>query len=173
MTNEVPRLLYEGALAVVEGRQEAARELLLRVIEQDEHNEQAWLWLSGAVDDPEDQKVALENVLAINPHSQPAHEGLEFLRRRAQHPPAAYTIPDGPWVPPPPWDENEVVELPCWQCGASVYSVAPFCWQCNAPVHACNNCVFRLDQRCKPLQGLTNAVLQTARNDCEWWRPAQ
>jgi hypothetical protein len=173
MNDDVARWLYEGALAVLEGRRDEGRELLLRVIERDEQNEQAWLWLSGAVDDPEDQQVALENVLALNPASRPAQDGLQYLRRRAEQP-AALSVPtDGPWTPPPPWDENEVVDLACWQCGASVYSVAPFCWQCNAPVHACNNCAFRAEQRCKALQGLTNAVLHAARNECEWWRPGQ
>jgi hypothetical protein len=158
---------------VVEGRRAEGRELLLRVIEQDEQNEQAWLWLSGAVDDPEDQTVALENVLALNPANRAAQEGLEYLRRAAQVPPAVTTVPGGPWVEPPPWDDNEVMDLSCWQCGAAIYSVAPFCWQCNAPVRACNNCAFRLDQRCKPLQGLANAVLQAAKNECPWWRPGQ
>jgi hypothetical protein len=170
MSDDVARWLYEGALAVVEGRKEAGRELLLRVIERDEQNEQAWLWLSGAVDSPDDQQVALENVLAINPRNRAAQLGLDELSRAAQ--PAAYAQPEGEWVPPPPWDENEVVDLTCWQCNASIYSVAPFCWQCNAPVRSCNNCTFRPETRCKVLQDLTNAVVQAGKNDCPWWRPA-
>lgn len=171
MSDDIARWLYEGALAVLEGRKDEGRELLLRVIERDEQNEQAWLWLSGAVDSVEDQQVALENVLAINPSNTAAQQGLALLRQAA--PLSSYELPQGEWEPPPPWDENEVVDLNCWQCGASIYSVAPFCWQCNAPVHSCNNCTFRLDQRCKVLQGLTSAVVQAGRNDCPWWRPAQ
>jgi tetratricopeptide (TPR) repeat protein len=171
--------LYEGALALSEGRREEARRLLMQVIERDEQNEQAWLWLSGAVEDPADQQIALENVLAINPNNSAARAGLEWLREHARSDTfvalSGATAPvdrQGPWAPPPPYDENEVVEIMCWQCQATLYSVAPFCWQCNAPVHSCNNCVFRDDQRCKPLQGLTNPLAWAAVNECPWWRPA-
>jgi predicted amidophosphoribosyltransferase len=75
-------------------------------------------------------------------------------------------------VPPPPFDENDLTEFPCWQCGATLRSVASFCWQCNAPVRACRNCAFMPEQRCKELQGLISPVTQQARNECPWWRPA-
>lgn len=170
MTDTIAQLLYDGAVAVSEGRRAAAQELLMRVIERDEQNEQAWLWLSGAVDDPADQQVALENVLAINPHNAAASAGLEYLRRQygalADSPPQ----PAGAWAPPPPRDADDVDELKCYQCGSSVYSVAAFCWQCHAPVHCCNNCVFRLEPRCKELTGLTSTMAQAGQNDCQWWR---
>jgi tetratricopeptide (TPR) repeat protein len=176
---ELARWLYEGAVAVSEGRREEARRLLLQVLERDEQNEQAWLWLSGAVEDPADQQIALENVLAINPNNAAALAGLEWLRTHGQSAasdtlaiPAATTPQDpGPWAPPPPYDENEVVEISCWQCQATLYSVAPFCWQCNAPVHSCHNCAFRDDPRCKQLQGLTSPLAWAAVNECPWWRP--
>jgi hypothetical protein len=40
---DLARWLYEGALALSEGRREEARRLLMQVIEHDEQNEQAWL----------------------------------------------------------------------------------------------------------------------------------
>lgn len=174
MNDDLARMLYEGALAVKQGRTAEGRALLMQVLERDEQSELAWLWLSGAVDDPADQQVALENVLAINPKNQDARDGLGWLRRRAAAGRAPAPPPEagGTWVPPPPLDENEVVELSCWQCQASLYSVAPFCWQCHAPVHSCNNCTFRYETRCKELQGLANAVLHPTKNTCPWWRPA-
>jgi tetratricopeptide (TPR) repeat protein len=171
-SDDIAQMLYDGAVAVQQGDLERARELLLKVIELDEENEQAWLWLSGAVDDPSDQQVALENVLALNPNNTAAQAGLLYLQRDAgmslQPPPAA----DDDWTPPPPLDENEVLELSCWQCQATLYSVAPFCWQCNTPVHSCNNCVLRHETRCKALQGLTAPLAQSGQNECPWWRPA-
>jgi hypothetical protein len=83
MDSQIAEWLYNGALALSEGDRERARELLLRVVEQDEANEEAWLWLSGAVDDPEDQRTALENVLALNPQNQHALYGLDVLDGRA------------------------------------------------------------------------------------------
>ena len=76
---EVTNLLQRGMAAAKAGRKPEARELLLRATELDERNEQAWLWLSGVVDSPEDQHVCLENVLAINPANTHAQEGLRKL----------------------------------------------------------------------------------------------
>ncbi|MEJ5345692.1 MAG: hypothetical protein WHS83_12345 [Chloroflexus sp.] len=72
-------LLYEGAQALVRGDKERARALLLELVELNENIPEAWLWLSGAVDDPEDQRVALENVLALDPDNPYAQEGLAYL----------------------------------------------------------------------------------------------
>lgn len=79
MDQQLAEWLYEGALALTQGNKERARELLLKVVEADEENEEAWLWLSGAVDDPEDQLTALQNVLALNPNNRHARYGLEVL----------------------------------------------------------------------------------------------
>ena len=170
----IESLLYRGALAASEGRHEEAQTLLMQVIEQDEQNEQAWLWLSGAVSEPADQQIALENVLAINPRNTAAQDGLAYLRNQQAYAPANITISapmnEATWVPPLPLDEDDVRELTCWQCGASCYSVAQFCWQCHAPVHCCNNCEFRPIMRCKEAQHLTSTMAQTAQNKCEWWR---
>ena len=84
MSDDLARLLYDGAVAVREGRRADAQGLLMRVIERDEANELAWLWLSGAVDDPADQQVALENVLALNPGNTAARQGLELAAQRHQ-----------------------------------------------------------------------------------------
>lgn len=169
MSDDIAQLLYDGAVAVQSGRRAEAQKLLLRVIELDEQNELAWLWLSGAVDDPADQEVALENVLALNPNNGAAQAGLRMLKSGAAGG-AGRAISDD-WQPPPPSNDDEVVELACWQCGASLYSVAQFCWQCHSPIRCCNNCTFRNEIRCKEEQGLTNAILQTTRNECPWWRP--
>ena len=170
MSDDLARMLYDGAVAVKEGRHADAQGLLLQVIERDEQNELAWLWLSGAMEDPADQQVALENVLAINPDNAAARQGLSWLQSRYGNLSSATAVSQDEWTPPPPKDEDEVDELACWQCGAAVYSVAPFCWQCHAPVHCCNNCVFRFETRCKELQGLTSTMAQSGRNDCPWWR---
>jgi hypothetical protein len=172
MSDDIARLLYEGAVAVQEGRHADGQGLLFQVIERDEQNELAWLWLSGAMDDPADQQVALENALAINPDNQAAKSGLAWLR--AHHGNLSGSAPPGSakgdWTPPPPRGEDDVDQLACWQCGASVYSVAQFCWQCHAAVQCCNNCVFRPEMRCKELQGLTSTMAQAGRNECPWWR---
>ena len=70
------------------GRKAEARTLLEKVIELDDHNETAWLWLSGAVDTNEDRLVCLENVLTINPDNELAQRGLARLASAAPSPQA-------------------------------------------------------------------------------------
>ena len=170
MSEDMARLLYEGALAVQQGRRAEGQGLLLQVIEHDEQNELAWLWLSGAMDDPADQQVALENVLAVNPDNYAAKSGLAWLKAHHGNLTSATATGTGDWTPPPPRNEDDVDQLTCWQCGASLYSVAQFCWQCHAAVQCCNNCVFLPEPRCKELQGLTSTMAQVGRNQCPWWR---
>ena len=68
--------LQAGIKALKAGEREQARALLMQVIERDEQNEQAWLWLSGAVTSKEERRTCLENVLSINPKNQLARKGL-------------------------------------------------------------------------------------------------
>ncbi len=78
--------MREGIQAVKAGQREKARALLTQVVEQDEHNEQAWLWLSGAVETDEDRRICLENVLALNPNNTAAQRGLAKLGPAASAP---------------------------------------------------------------------------------------
>jgi hypothetical protein len=82
MDEQIAEWLYDGAVALIQGDKDLARDLLMQVVEADERNEQAWLWLSGAVEDAEDQQVALENVLDINPDNKPARWGLMWLKKQ-------------------------------------------------------------------------------------------
>jgi hypothetical protein len=76
----VSRLLRAGVNAVHEERLDEARELLYQVIDLDERNERAWLWLGGVVTGIDERMVCLESVLAINPHHELAREGLRYLQ---------------------------------------------------------------------------------------------
>jgi hypothetical protein len=99
-TSEIQDLLRQGITAAKQGEKNRAREILLRVIELDEKSEPAWLWLSGVVDDIEDQIVCLENVLTINPDNRAAARGLQLLQSRL--PPSRPPEPE-PSPPPPDW----------------------------------------------------------------------
>lgn len=81
--------LRGGITAVKNGDRVQGRELLEKVIEADERNEQAWLWLSGAVDSAEERQICLENVLAINPDNALAKKGLAKLAQANPPKPAA------------------------------------------------------------------------------------
>ena len=99
-------LLKQGIAALKAGRKAEARTLLMQVVEQDERNEMAWLWLSGAVDTDEDRRVCLENVRVVSsPASdikslkgelatQPVTETGEVVKSQAQMKKCPYCAED-------------------------------------------------------------------------------
>jgi hypothetical protein len=89
---EIQPLLRAGIAATKAGRSEQARQALMRVVEVDENNVQAWLWLSAVVDNPTDQLTCLENVLTLDPGNKHAQAGLARLKQDGS----------GPDISPPP-----------------------------------------------------------------------
>ncbi len=104
---DTQQLLCEGIAAAKAGKRDVARQVLMQIIEIDERNEQAWLWLAGVVDDPADQRVCLENVLDLNPDNPQAKRGLAWLEQHHPTPAAptdrapAVPAPDPPPIPAP------------------------------------------------------------------------
>lgn len=94
---ELQKLLHAGVAAIRQGNKAAGVELLLKVVEQNDQIEAAWLWLSRAVDDPADQMTALENVLTINPKNVEAQQHLAQLRGAVVSVPPA-EVPSSPVV---------------------------------------------------------------------------
>jgi len=76
--------LQKAILAVRAGRKVEARDLLIMVVENDPRNEMAWMWLSGLVDSLEDQIIACENVLTINPANEKVRVYLMELQKKHQ-----------------------------------------------------------------------------------------
>jgi hypothetical protein len=75
--------LERGIEAARVGEYERARDILIQVIELDQYNERAWLWLSEVVETAADRFVCLENVLFINPDNARAAADLQDLRQRS------------------------------------------------------------------------------------------
>ncbi len=104
MAEDISQLLREGIAAARTGDKARAKRLLIEVTEKDEQNEEAWLWLSGVVDDLEEMRICLENVLAINPQNARARQGLAWVESRlAAERPAPPPAP-APTPEPPPWE---------------------------------------------------------------------
>jgi hypothetical protein len=76
---DIETTLEQAISAAKAGRKEEARRLLEAVLNADERNEQAWLWMSGVVDSDEERVICLENVLTINPNNELARKGLAAL----------------------------------------------------------------------------------------------
>ncbi len=92
-------MLNRAILAAKGGRKAEARQLLEAVLDTDERNERAWIWLSGVVDSDEERTICLENVLSLNPDNQAAHRGLAMLRAAASAPPIRPLPAPGPAAP--------------------------------------------------------------------------
>lgn len=75
-------MTQEGIAAVQAGDRARARSLLIRVVDLDERNLQAWYWLSRVVETPEEREICLENVLALDPAHTSVQAELAVLRKQ-------------------------------------------------------------------------------------------
>ena len=78
-STEIQIWLRESIEAIQSGESDKARDLLLRVLQEDDRNEQAWLWLSGVAESDKERRICLENVLTINPENKAALAGIKKL----------------------------------------------------------------------------------------------
>lgn len=76
---QVEELLKKGIDAARAGDKANARALLEQVVELDEHSEKGWFWLAAVVDDPDEKRVCLGNVVVINPENKRAQRLLAQL----------------------------------------------------------------------------------------------
>ena len=154
-------LLGQGIAAARAGDKREARALLLQVIDLNDQVEDAWLWLSGVVDEAQERQICLENVLTLNPDNETARKGLAWLQSQVPADPAEPTpsspvhMPDGP----PPVQVAVAAEVPlplqsetspsqparksvtvsidpfgCPFCGGSISDVEPICDHCRRSV---------------------------------------
>ena len=91
----MPGTLQQAIAAIKAGDKAAGQRLLAEVIRNDPRNEAAWLWMSAVLDSDEQRRVCLERVLAINPDSATARQGLARLGFISQ-PPLPSPAPDTP-----------------------------------------------------------------------------
>jgi hypothetical protein len=82
MAGQIESLLEKGVQAARDKDRKRAQDILTHVIELDQHNEKAWLWLSSVVTTPADKEVCLENALLINPDNTYAAMGLQHIRQQ-------------------------------------------------------------------------------------------
>lgn len=98
-THLADQALQAGIRAARAGKKRFARQLLLKVTELDPMREEAWLWLSGVAESPEEALAYLQTVLALNPDNRQAQEGLRWLQSR--YSPDGEQRASGEYKPPP------------------------------------------------------------------------
>lgn len=102
MSANVEAMVREGINAVKAGNKEEGRALLMKAVELDPYNEEGWLWLSGVVESPDDQRTCLENVLSINPNNDRARQGVAYLSGTpASSAPSSMPAAPSPLAAPP------------------------------------------------------------------------
>lgn len=74
--NSLQERLRAGIEAVKRGDKANAQRLLRQVIDSDPKNEVAWMWLASALDNLQERKQALDQVLKINPRNDRAKDAL-------------------------------------------------------------------------------------------------
>lgn len=87
--NDLQALLRTGIQAARNGNKQVARHIFEQVLEQDDRNELAWLWMASVVDSVDERHICLRNVLEINPENTHAREALRKLgaqRARGEKP---------------------------------------------------------------------------------------
>jgi tetratricopeptide (TPR) repeat protein len=126
MTNA---LLQHGIAALRAGDKAKARQLLAGAIQKEPHNAQAWLWLSGAVNNDKERLECLNRALAIDPNNKSAQRGLAALRQDQAIRPTEVKVPQAERRTPPESDVaqptpeiiQEQTSMPtCAACGAEI-----------------------------------------------------
>jgi tetratricopeptide (TPR) repeat protein len=135
--SSIDQLLQQGIAAAKSGSKDNAREILMRVVEQDEHNEKGWLWLSGVVESLEDRRICLENVLELNPENALALQGLRWLDEHA--PPVSTDRCPHCNSPLPPSGTrcpqcHKPLIIVCPACGEHIDISEAHCPQCGQPL---------------------------------------
>jgi hypothetical protein len=76
---ESDTILQLGIDAAREGNRDEARNLFSLLTRQEPGNLQAWLWLAGVADSPDERRGALERVLELDPANDMAIKGLQNM----------------------------------------------------------------------------------------------
>jgi hypothetical protein len=96
-------LLTRQGIAALQGNDTTrAYELLGQAVHIAPQNEQAWLWLSGAVPSDAERRYCLERVLVLNPQNTAAQHGMARLSPSLPISPFPDHAPRAPSTPAPP-----------------------------------------------------------------------
>lgn len=76
------RALEAGIRAARKGDRPLARRLLHKATELDPNREEAWLWLAGVTETPDEARIYLQTALALDPENKQARDGLRWIERK-------------------------------------------------------------------------------------------
>lgn len=82
--NNIQDLMRQGIEAAREGKKAEAKEFFQQVVDADDKNEKAWMWLASVVETDEERRVCLSNALFLNPNNERAQAAMTKLDARSQ-----------------------------------------------------------------------------------------
>jgi len=80
----IQELMRQAIEAAREGKKAEAKDLFQQVVDRDDKNEKAWMWLASVVETDEERRVCLSNALFINPNNERAQAAMAKLDARSQ-----------------------------------------------------------------------------------------
>jgi len=152
---QLSETLQKGIKAARRGHAEPAQKLLSQVVQADPNNEEAWLWLSRVLEEPQHRSQCLQKVLEINPNNSWAAQQLAELQgaTATPAPPPLPTEPTSKGQPAPAESESKyqrlqpktselkLEALTCPNCGGVVDIQGGL----DVKTLVCNNCASVLD----------------------------
>jgi uncharacterized protein YjbI with pentapeptide repeats len=103
--------LQQAITLIKSGDKQSGGRLLAEILKAEPRNETAWLWMSSLVDNDEQRRYCLEQVLTINPNNQLAKKGLAKLQQKQEIQPKPVESPKQP-IQPPSVVQPETAEPP-------------------------------------------------------------
>ena len=82
----MPTMFEQAITHIRAGEIEKARPFLIDWLKQNPNDENAWLWMTKCVPEPEQRRYCFEKVLKINPQNQYAIRGLRHLDKPVSQP---------------------------------------------------------------------------------------
>src|SRR3954453_3610404 len=76
--------MRQGIEAAREGKKADDKNFFQQVVDADDKNEKAWMWLASVVETDEERRVCLSNALFINPNNERAQAAMAKLDARSQ-----------------------------------------------------------------------------------------
>ena len=83
MDDDIKKMLQQGVDKAREGDKDGARKIFEQVLEKDDENTTAWLWLYRVVDDINEKRICLTTVLQLDPNNDRAQRLLVQLDARS------------------------------------------------------------------------------------------